>query len=206
MPLTGCCFYRVEGGRTVLGHQLSSLSPYWLDRYCHHFWRFDPLHPQKMDQSAARLQLLTRDSLRDDATREYFEKFLMPQKTVHQVELYFRQGPQIIAGASLLRNDATGAFSADNLTFLEKLVAFVEGSIFKPEDDHSQPGISGLTPREEEIAILIGAAVCNKEICRRLNIELPTVKTHVSRVLAKAGVRSRAELVKKLNENRAWPH
>lgn len=200
LPLTGCCVYRVEGGSQVMGHQLSSLSNYWLERYCHHFWRFDPLHPQRMSGSQARLQLLTRDSLRDETTKEYFEKFLMPQKTVHQVELYFRHGPQIVAGASLLRNEATGSFTGDNLTFLDRLVQFVECSVFRDDDSAVAPGIPGLTPREQEIATLIGAAACNKEIGRRLNIELPTVKTHVSRVLAKAGVRSRAELVKKLTE------
>ena len=56
----------------------------------------------------------------------------------------------------------------------------------------------GLIKREREIASLIGEALCNKEIGRRLNIELPTVKAHVSRVLAKAEARSRAELIKKL--------
>jgi DNA-binding CsgD family transcriptional regulator len=207
MPLTGCCFYRVEGGRHVVDHQLSCLAPYWLDQYYHHFWRFDPLHPQRMHNSRARLQLLTRDTAnKDDGAREYFEKFLVPQKTVHQTELYFRKGVQIVAGASLLRNEATGAFSHDNLVFLERLVEFTEGRVFELPDDGAQwLGLAGLTPREQEIAALVGAAICNKEICRRLDIELPTVKQHVSRVLAKAGVRSRAELVKKLHEGRCLP-
>ncbi|WP_246748671.1 helix-turn-helix transcriptional regulator [Rhizobium setariae] len=201
MPLTGCCFYRVEGGRHVVDHQLSSLSPYWLERYYHHFWRFDPLHPERMSQSRARLQLLTRDSVRRDVSaREYFEQFLVPQKTVHQTELYFRRGSQIVAGASLLRNESTGAFTTDNLSFLDKLVEFVEGSVFEPaEAEDAWQDAAGLTPREHEIAMLIGAAICNKEICRRLNIELPTVKTHVSRILSKTGVRSRAELIRKLH-------
>jgi hypothetical protein len=158
MPLTGCCFYRVEGGRHVLDHQLFSLSPYWLDRYYHHFWRFDPLHPGRMSQSGARLQLLSRDSAHHDPdTLEYFEKFLTPQKAAHQTELYFRRGSQIVAGASLLRNEATGAFTSDNLTFLEKLVEFVEGSVFElPAEDDQFQGIEGLTPREQQIATLIG--------------------------------------------------
>lgn len=204
MPLTGCCFYRVEGGRHVVDHQLSSLSLYWLDRYYHYFWRFDPLHPARMNDSNARLQLLSRDTAqRDDKTSEYFEKFLMPQKTVHQTELYFRKGRQIVAGASLLRNETTGAFTSENLAFLERLVEFVEGNVFDLPDEKSEwQGLAGLTPREREIATLIGTAICNKEIGRRLNIELPTVKTHVSRVLAKVGVHSRAELIKKFNESR----
>lgn len=201
VPLAGCCFYRVEDGRHVVGHQLSSLSPYWLDRYYHHFWRLDPLHPQRMGQSRARLQSLTQDTARcDDNALAYFEQFLKPQKTVHQTELYFRSGSRIVAGASLLRNEATGAFTADNLAFLERLVEFIDGAVFEREgrEPHWQD-IGDLTPREREIANLVSAAICNKEICRRLNIELPTVKTHVSRIFAKAGVRTRAELMRKLH-------
>jgi DNA-binding CsgD family transcriptional regulator len=208
MPLTGSCFYRVEGGRHLLDHQLFSLSPYWLDQYRHHFWRLDPLHPERLKQSRARLQLLTRDSIPHDGnTREYFEKFLVPQKTVHQTELYFRRGPLIVAGASLLRNEAAGAFTSDNIMFLEKFVEFVEGNILElPDQEPQSQDIPGLTLREQEIAALLGAAICNKEIGRRLNIALPTVKTHVSRILVKAGVQSRAEFIKKLHAGHGVCH
>jgi len=51
-----------------------------------------------------------------------------------------------------------------------------------------------LTAREQEIAGLIAfEGLSNKEIAQRLFIELPTVKNHVHNILAKLGVRRRAE-------------
>lgn len=202
LPLKGCCFYRVKDGRQIIDYQLFNLQPYWQERYCHYFWRIDPLHPERMSHSHQRLQLLDWERSTSDAgAQEYYEHFLRPQNTTHQIELYFWMGSHIVAGASLLRTGAHGAFTPENIAFLDKLVQFVETSCLEEErDDPVWLGLASLTPREREIANLVGAAVCNKEIGRRLNIELPTVKTHVSRVLTKAGVRSRAELMKKLHD------
>ncbi|MCW3065677.1 MAG: putative NarL family two-component response regulator [Solirubrobacterales bacterium] len=50
-----------------------------------------------------------------------------------------------------------------------------------------------LTPREVEIARLVEKGLTNKEIATALQIELPTVKNHVHRILEKLGVRRRAE-------------
>lgn len=204
IPLSGCCFYRVNGSRHVLDHQLFNLSPYWEKRYYHHFWRFDPLHPRRVIDPPVRLRVLSQDTARQDAgTLEYYEQFLKPQNTSHQTELYFWLGEKIVAGASLLRGDAEGAFSEDNIGFLEKFMDFTERSLSlrPPASTSNWQGLVHMTPREREIASLIGEALCNKEIGRRLNIELPTVKAHVSRVLAKAGTRSRAEFIKKLQSH-----
>jgi DNA-binding CsgD family transcriptional regulator len=201
MPLSSCCFYRVNGDRHVLDHQLVNLSPYWKQRYYHHFWRLDPLHPRRVSGSTSRLQVLTQETIRRDAEAlEYWEQFLKPQNTAYQTELYFWLGSKIVAGASLLRSHSEGAFSEQNIAFLEKFVNFTEHNLFQQhnDDDNDWHGFADMTPREREIASLVGEAMSNKEIGRRLNIELPTVKAHVSRVLAKAGAQSRAEFIKKL--------
>ena len=52
-----------------------------------------------------------------------------------------------------------------------------------------------LTPRQREILRLLALGLENKQIARRLGIGVHTVKTHVSRVLAKLGVASRTEAV-----------
>jgi DNA-binding CsgD family transcriptional regulator len=203
MPLAGCCFYRVEDGQYVIDHQLFRLSSYWLNSYYHHFWRLDPLHPSKVCNRSVPLLSLTRGSAGESAdARDYFEQFLLPQGTTHQTELYFRRGNRIIAGASLLRNDAIGAFTRENFAFLERLVEFADGSVGCQDVEASPHDRWSLTPRERDIANLMAAAICNKEICRRLDIQLPTVKTHVSRILAKAGVRSRAEFIRKMHDQR----
>lgn len=52
-----------------------------------------------------------------------------------------------------------------------------------------------LTPREEEILTLMAEGLSNQEIADKLFISLPTVKTHVGRVLLKTGSRDRVHAV-----------
>lgn len=52
-----------------------------------------------------------------------------------------------------------------------------------------------LTEREVEMLTAIGAGLSNAEISARFSISLATVKTHVNHLLAKTGMRDRAQLV-----------
>lgn len=51
-----------------------------------------------------------------------------------------------------------------------------------------------LTPRELEIVALLGDGLSNKQIGRRLSIEVPTVKNHVHNILEKLEVASRTDV------------
>ncbi|MDN6553016.1 MAG: response regulator transcription factor [Corynebacterium flavescens] len=52
-----------------------------------------------------------------------------------------------------------------------------------------------LTPREEEILMLVAQGLDNQEIADVLFISLPTVKTHIGHILAKTGSRNRVQAV-----------
>lgn len=52
-----------------------------------------------------------------------------------------------------------------------------------------------LTRREADIVRLVAADLCNKQIADRLQISEWTVGTHMRRIFAKLGVRSRAAMV-----------
>jgi DNA-binding NarL/FixJ family response regulator len=52
-----------------------------------------------------------------------------------------------------------------------------------------------LTPREREVLGLVGHGLGNDDIAERLVLSEATVKTHVKRVMAKLGLRSRAQAV-----------
>ena len=58
---------------------------------------------------------------------------------------------------------------------------------------------SSLTPREREIADLLEAGLSNKDIARRLGIEVATVKNHVHNLLEKLQVHRRAQAVARLH-------
>jgi DNA-binding NarL/FixJ family response regulator len=55
--------------------------------------------------------------------------------------------------------------------------------------------VGELTDREREVLSLIATGLSNSELADALHVSLPTVKTHVSRILAKLGARDRTQLV-----------
>jgi DNA-binding NarL/FixJ family response regulator len=55
--------------------------------------------------------------------------------------------------------------------------------------------LAGLTEREVDVLTAIGSGLSNAEICARFRISAATVKTHVNHLLAKTGMRDRAQLV-----------
>ncbi|MEV4560485.1 response regulator transcription factor [Kitasatospora sp. NPDC049285] len=57
------------------------------------------------------------------------------------------------------------------------------------------PRLAALTGREREILVAVGQGWTNGEIAQRLVLSESTVKTHVSRVLAKIGARDRVQAV-----------
>jgi DNA-binding NarL/FixJ family response regulator len=70
------------------------------------------------------------------------------------------------------------------------------GSFSRPRGERPKASrLVGLTKREQEVLVLIANGLSNVEISKRLVISLPTVKTHVSSLLAKLRARDRAQLV-----------
>jgi DNA-binding NarL/FixJ family response regulator len=73
-------------------------------------------------------------------------------------------------------------------------------------DDHGDPRLAALNPREREVLGLIADGLTNRQIGARLSLTEKTVKNYVSSLLAKLGLQSRTQAAVLEMETRAGSH
>jgi DNA-binding NarL/FixJ family response regulator len=130
-----------------------------------------------------RVVILTTFDLDDyvyDALRAGASGFLLKDITAEQL---FHAVRVVAAGEALLAPTVTrrliGQFARQ-----------------RPPADSSQAArLATLTPRETQVLRLVAEGLSNPEIAARFTVTEETVKTHVSRILAKLGLRDRTQAV-----------
>ena len=110
----------------------------------------------------------------------------------------------VVAGASgfLLKDasagdlvDAVRAVAAGEAAIAPSLVRAVFDQARSSVGVRNVPGIDELTDRERQVLEELAAGRSNAEIAERLYLSEATVKTHLTRVLSKLGVRDRVQAV-----------
>ncbi|MFN2527642.1 MAG: LuxR C-terminal-related transcriptional regulator [Candidatus Baltobacteraceae bacterium] len=112
---------------------------------------------------------------------------------LNRAALDFRSGWRTRERAPLERaEEAFRRLGADSLAMLARgRLHGAEVRLDKAPRDH-------LTPREQEVCLLLAEGLTNRAIAQRLFISERTVATHVSSSLAKVGARTRTELARLL--------
>ena len=117
--------------------------------------------------------------------------------------------PQLAAARSRL-DEATweAAFTEGKTMGLEEAVEYALSeeeplaSTPAPQQPSPDQGPT-LTDREEEVAVLVGRGITNRQIAAELHLSEHTAATHVRRILKKLGLRSRSQIGSWMNERRS---
>jgi DNA-binding NarL/FixJ family response regulator len=135
------------------------------------------------DSYRPRVLILTTFDLDDyvyEALRAGASGFLLKDVTAEQL---FHAVRVVAAGEALLAPTVT-----------RRLIG--EFARQRPRADSSRAaGLETLTPRETQVLRLVAEGLSNPEIAARFTVTEETVKTHVSRILAKLGLRDRTQAV-----------
>ncbi len=101
-----------------------------------------------------------------------------------------------LARATLTETEFQTEQAAGRAMPLTQAIDYAQNLSFKPECTlASRETSDGLTGREREVATLIGQGKTNGEIATELVLSKRTVETHVSHILAKLGLTSRAQIM-----------
>jgi len=79
-------------------------------------------------------------------------------------------------------------------TVTRQLMAHAAGTAADRRKARARERIDALNDREREVAVAVGQGLSNAEIAAALYMSVATVKTHVSRVLAKLGLNNRVQI------------
>jgi len=172
----------------------ASMATEW-ERYLSEGVALDPFAPGR--PAAADGDVLTLSGLPPDAAPE-FRRYLADAGMCDRATLYLRHSGTVVALIALLRSEDEPVFSESEVLALRRLRPLLEHAHGCGRDRPSgRRGLlceRGLTDREADVAELVAEGVTNAEIGKALFVSRATVKTHLSRVYAKTGVRNRTQL------------
>jgi DNA-binding NarL/FixJ family response regulator len=79
-------------------------------------------------------------------------------------------------------------------TVTRQLMAHAAGAAADTRRSHARERLTALNDREREVAVAVGRGLSNADIAAELFMSVATVKTHVSRVLAKLDLNNRVQI------------
>lgn len=169
------------------------------------FAHLDPLAPMHCI-ARQRFVACLHDELSSDSPDHlaYRQGFMQPHRIVDALEIILRSESGICVGISLIRHHRAPEFSAleqRQADALRSLGDFMLSGLLQTRlagVEFICERFPAITPREATLMQLLLLGLSNKQICRELEMSLPTVKSHLLNIFRKTNVHSRTELISRL--------
>jgi DNA-binding NarL/FixJ family response regulator len=98
--------------------------------------------------------------------------------------------PQLVEGVRVIAAGESMLAPTVTRRLLERFTGDLPGA-----EERTPPSLQSLTEREREILTLLAGGLSNAELGARLYLSEPTIKTHLSSIFRKLGVRDRVQAV-----------
>jgi DNA-binding CsgD family transcriptional regulator len=126
---------------------------------------------------------------RDELERcEFYNDFLARDGLHHGVNMFVFDGERDLGDLRIWRARGRPDFSDRDIGLLDALEPHLRRALLRCGQ------CAGLTPREYEVAALVARGCTDRDIARVLGIGFGTVRTHITKAMAKSGCANRAEL------------
>ncbi|MBN3733984.1 helix-turn-helix transcriptional regulator [Burkholderia sp. Tr-20390] len=157
-------------------------------RYEAWFQHIDPVTPPLRARRVATCvdEVVSRRELEQT---EFYTDFLCRDGMHHGINVYAFDGATHVGDLRIWRAQGRPDFTERDKLLLNGIEPFFRRALLR-----RRHACAGLTGRESDVARLVAAGYTDKDVARTLGIGVPTVRTHLRRVMAKKGVPNRASL------------
>lgn len=200
VPVSRCCFYEVDADCEPTGHVVLGDDRRFIAAYLQQYRACDPFHPRYFAQTRKSVFRTDEGAGSPAARQRYVQGFMAPMGMRYKAEVFLRdETGAIIGGLRLSRREGLGEFEGHHLATLEAMQPMIQAAYQHARSrDRATATQQQLTARERQVLDCMLDGMPNKVIGRRLDLALPTVKSHVRNILHKVGATSRADAIAKL--------
>jgi DNA-binding CsgD family transcriptional regulator len=146
--------------------------------------------PMTFELRARRCATLVDDVIpRDKLMRtEFYNDFLARDGLHHGIDMFIFDGDRDLGDLRIWRAKGRPDFCKRDVDLLDALEPHLRRALLRGER------CASMTPRENEVAMLVARGCTDRDIARILGIGFGTVRTHITNAMSKNGCANRAEL------------